>query len=97
MKGYEVLGVVFETADKLTEEGNEGWDGSINDFVSASVVVCDRLSSQDVEVLVARRKTASQRNERFIVPHGRERDFLLQFRWNTTDNRTTHPLHGGVR
>ena len=42
MKGYEVLGVVFETADKLTKEDNEGWDGSINDFVSASVVVCDR-------------------------------------------------------
>ena len=51
MKGYEVLGVVFETADKLTKESNEGWDGSINDFVSASVVVCDRLSSQDVEIL----------------------------------------------
>jgi|TARA_R110000796_G_scaffold222617_1_gene338809 hypothetical protein len=59
MKGYEVLGIVLETADKLTEEGNDEWNGSINDFVSASVMVCDRLSSQDVRLLHKEMKGSS--------------------------------------
>ena len=50
MQGYEVLEIVFETANKLTEEGID-WDGDVWDFVSASVEVCNQLSSADVQRL----------------------------------------------
>ena len=50
MQGYEVLEIVFETANKLTEEGID-WNGDVWDFVSASVEVCNQLSSADVQRL----------------------------------------------
>ena len=50
MQGHKVLEVVLRTADQITREGHD-WNGDVWDFVSASVEVCDDLSSSDVELL----------------------------------------------
>ena len=50
MQGYEVLDIVLQTADELAKGGDD-WEGDVWDFVSASVVVSDSLSSRSVESL----------------------------------------------
>lgn len=50
MKDCDVLDIVLQTADELTKNGHD-WEGDIWDFVSASVAVCDDLSSSQVQSL----------------------------------------------
>ena len=50
MDNYKVLEVVLQTADELIKEGHD-WEGDVFDFVSASVVITDDLSSPQVEGL----------------------------------------------
>ena len=45
MKNHEVLEVVLRIADELAREGHD-WEGDVFDFVSASVAICDDLSSR---------------------------------------------------
>ena len=51
MEAYEVLEIVLKTADELSREYPEHWEGDLCDFVSASVIVSDQLSSGAVKDL----------------------------------------------
>ena len=51
MEAYEILEIVLKTADELSREYPEHWEGDVCDFVSASVIVSDQLSSGAVKDL----------------------------------------------
>ena len=51
MEPYEVLEVVLKTADEIAQEYPDHWEGDVYDFVSASVIVSDELSSLAVQDL----------------------------------------------
>jgi len=76
MKPHEVLEVVLKTADQLSTEYSDYWEGDVSDFVSASVAVSDELSSRSVEDLHNEMNGASfvtKESEIFFYGSGRNR------------------------
>lgn len=81
MQPHKVLDIVLKTADQLSAEYPDYWEGDVFDFVSASVIISDRLSSRSVEDLHNEMNGASfvtSDCEIFFYGYGRNRKIYVK-------------------